>query len=345
MHSPFTVRRYQLVFGVIWMVWMAGHAGILYWYGFSLKAALIDSAISNILLLLACVAVSNNLRYFQPSQKKYSYLFWLCFVMTLIWFFVSRFIIILLLEDALEYVHFFNQSLPVRALFGLLVVGIAGLSSLLWYNLQSQQESERRKKEAENLAIEAELFNLRQQLQPHFLFNSLNSINALIGFEPDMARKMIQQLSDFLRGTLRKEARQWSTLAEELTHLQLYLEIEKVRFGHRLTTRVESNDETDNMKLPAMLLQPVVENAIKYGLYDTTGDIEITIVAQSHTAKDLIITVTNPYDPKTTGKGTGFGLSSIQRRLYLLFAGQQLLKTYGENGIFTTVLTIPQLAS
>jgi two-component system LytT family sensor kinase len=345
MHSPFTIRRFQLVFGAAWMIWMAGHVGILYWYGFSFRGALIDSVITNILLLLACVAVSNNLRYFQPSQKKYSYLFWLCFFMTLIWFFVSRFLIILFLEDSFEYVHFFSQSVPVRVLFGLLLIGIAGLSSLLWYNLQNQQEAERRKKEAENLAIEAELFNLRQQLQPHFLFNSLNSINALIGFEPDMARKMIQQLSDFLRGTLRKEARQWSTLAEELTHLQLYLEIEKVRFGHRLSTRVESDEETENMKLPAMLLQPVVENAIKYGLYDTMGDIEITIIARAQHPKELVITVTNPYDPTTTGKGTGFGLSSIQRRLYLLFAGQQLLKTGGENGIFTTVLTIPQIAS
>lgn len=344
MHSPFTILRFQVAFASIWMLWMTAHAAILYWYDFTIRAALIDSVVSNILLLLACVAVSNNLRYFLPSQKKYSYLFWLCFMMTVLWFFVSRFLIMLLLEESFEYVHFFGLSVPVRVMFGFFIIGIAGLSSVLWYNLQNQQEAERRKKEAENLAIEAELFNLRQQLQPHFLFNSLNSINALIGFEPDTARKMIQQLSDFLRGTLRKESRQWSTLAEELTHLNLYLEIEKVRFGHRLTTRVDSDDFTDNMKLPAMLLQPVVENAIKYGLYDTIGDIEITIVAEAKDEKELTITVTNPYDPKNSGKGTGFGLSSIQRRLYLLFAGQQLLKTHGENGIFTTVLIIPQLA-
>ncbi|GAA4443950.1 hypothetical protein GCM10023091_33410 [Ravibacter arvi] len=344
MQSPFSILRFRLAFAGIWVIWIAGHAAILYWYDFSVRAALIDSVASNTLLMLACIAVSNNLRYFQPSQKRYSYIFWLCFVMTLIWFFVSRFLITLLLENSFEYVSFFAQSTPVRALFGFFIIGIAGLSSVLWYSLQNQQEAERRKKEAENLAIEAELYNLRQQLQPHFLFNSLNSINALIGFEPDMARKMIQQLSDFLRGTLRKESRQWSTLAEELTHLQLYLEIEKVRFGHRLSTRVESNDITDNMRLPAMLLQPVVENAIKYGLYDTMGDIEITIVAEARSGKELVITVTNPYDPKNKGKGTGFGLSSIQRRLYLLFAGQQLLKTYGENGIFTTVMNIPQIA-
>jgi len=343
MHSPFSVFRFQVIFSAAWMLWMAGHAAILYWYGFTIRSALIDSVISNMILLLACVAVANNLRYFQPSQRKYSYVFWVCFIMTLIWFFVSRFFILLLEDGSIEYKSFFDQSVPVRAMFAFFIIGITGLSSLLWYNIQSQQEAERRKKEAENLAIEAELFNLRQQLQPHFLFNSLNSVNALIGFDPDMARKMIQQLSDFLRGTMRKETRQWSTLAEELSHLQLYLEIEKVRFGHRLSTRVERDEITDKMKLPAMLLQPVVENAIKYGLYDTTGDIEITIVAEAKDDKELVVTVTNPYDPKSSGKGTGFGLSSIQRRLYLLFGGQDLLQTKGENGIFTTIMTIPQV--
>jgi len=343
MNSPFSVFRFQVVFAAAWMLWMAGHAAILYWYDFGIRAALLDSVISNIILLLACVAVANNLRYFQPSQRKYSYVFWVVLIMTVIWFFVSRFFILLFQEGALDYQNFFDQSVPVRAMFAFFIIGITGLSSLLWYNIQSQQEAERRKKEAENLAIEAELYNLRQQLQPHFLFNSLNSVNALIGFDPDLARKMIQQLSDFLRGTLRKETRQWSTLAEELTHLQLYLEIEKVRFGHRLSTRVERDEVTDKMKLPALLLQPVVENAIKYGLYDTTGDIEITIIAQAKEDKELVLTVTNPYDPKSSGKGTGFGLTSIQRRLYLLFGGQDLLQTKGENGIFTTIMTIPQV--
>ena len=99
---------------------------------------------------------------------------------------------------------------------------------------RSKQEHEQRKADAEKLAKEAELFKLRQQLQPHFLFNSLNSINALIGMRPEEARKMVQQLSDFLRGTIKKEETQWVSLEEELQYLQLYLDIEKVRFGNRL---------------------------------------------------------------------------------------------------------------
>jgi LytS/YehU family sensor histidine kinase len=154
---------------------------------------------------------------------------------------------------------------------------------------------------------------------------------------------MIQQLSDFLRGTLKKEDNQWISLDEELQHLQLYLEIEKVRFGHRLSTEIKN--ETDGMKLqlPAMLLQPVVENAIKFGLYDTTGDLTISIEATKYDGH-LVLQVKNPFDPETASpkKGTGFGLSSVQRRLYLLFARNDLLHTETKDQLFITTIKIPQ---
>ena len=215
--------------------------------------------------------------------------------------------------------------------------------SILWYNQQEQKENETRKADAEKLAKEAELFKLRQQLQPHFLFNSLNSINALIGSRPEEARKMVQQLSDFLRGTIKKEETQWVTLQEEMQYLQLYLDIEKVRFGNRLATVIESDEESKKMKLPALLLQPIVENAIKFGLYDTTGETVIRL----HTEKkdsELVIKVINPYDPETSSpqKGTGFGLKSVRRRLYLLFARTDLLATETKDNNFTTVVRIPQ---
>ena len=218
------------------------------------------------------------------------------------------------------------------------------LVSVLWYTLQDQQQNEKRRSEAERLAKEAELYKLRQQLQPHFLFNSLNSINALIGLKPHEARTMIQQLSDFLRGTLKKEDHTWVSLEDELAHLQLYLEIEKVRFGHRLTTHIENNETGKQLRLPAMLLQPIVENAIKFGLYDTIGTITISIKATIEN-EVLVIRVENPFDPSTTlpMQGTGFGLSSVQRRLYLLFGRSDLLETEASDALFITTIKIPQL--
>lgn len=217
------------------------------------------------------------------------------------------------------------------------------LISVLWYTIHDQHEIEKRKEEADKLSREAELYKLLQQLQPHFLFNSLNSINALIGSQPQKARNMIQQLSDFLRGTLKKEDHQWISLEEELQHLQLYLEIEKVRFGHRLSTEIKNETDGIKMQLPAMLLQPVVENAIKFGLYDTIGDITISIEAKKDDG-NLVLQVKNPFDPETSSpkKGTGFGLSSVQRRLYLLFARNDLLETEVKDELFITTIKIPQ---
>lgn len=224
-----------------------------------------------------------------------------------------------------------------------LMLGCFVLVSVIWYNWQEQSEQEERKQDAEKLSKEAELYKLRQQLQPHFLFNSLNSINALIGSRPEEARKMVQQLSDFLRGTIRKEEHQWVSLKEELQYLQLYLDIEKVRFGHRLSTVVEYDSALDELKLPALLLQPIMENAIKFGLYDTIDEIVISLKA-SKEDNNLVITVTNPFDPETSAprQGTGFGLQSVQRRLYLLFARNDLVTTEAKENIFTTTIKIPQ---
>jgi len=215
--------------------------------------------------------------------------------------------------------------------------------TVLWHQQQQQKEDEKRKSDAEKLNRDAELFKLRQQLQPHFLFNSLNSISALVASRPEEARNMIQQLSEFLRGTLKKED-QWVNLEEEIHHLQLYLEIEKVRFGHRLQTEIICDEECSKMTLPALLLQPLVENAIKFGLYDTTESVMIRIQA-SNENNQLMITVQNPFDSETVRSkaGTGFGLTSVHRRLYLLFGRNDLLQTSSTENIFTTTITIPQV--
>jgi len=214
---------------------------------------------------------------------------------------------------------------------------------VLWYTQEEEQENRQRKNDAEKLSRDAELYKLRQQLQPHFLFNSLNSISALIGSDPSQARNMIHQLSDFLRTTLRKEEEQWVKMEEELQSLELYLEIEKVRFGHRLSTSIVKDEESLHMLIPPMLLQPVVENAIKFGLYDTTDAVTIYI-SVLYENDSLKVIVQNPFDPETAGPrhGTGFGLNSVKRRLYLLFARTDLVETSAKDHVFTTTINIPK---
>ena len=154
---------------------------------------------------------------------------------------------------------------------------------------------------------------------------------------------MIQQLSDFLRGTIRKDTAQLISLEEELRHLRLYLDIEKVRFGHRLQTEIICPDTCNQLQIPSLLLQPVLENAIKFGLYDTLDQVLISIQARDEKPY-LYVTITNPYDPATQRvKGTGFGLSSVQRRLFLLYSRNDLLQTSQDEHTFTTTIIIPQV--
>jgi len=305
--------------------------------------ALTDTLITNGLLLTTCLLVMTNLRFYNPKKGKFIHLLVMCVAVSGLWSAVIRFGLGAILQGNESYATFLEQSMPVRFDIALLITSCAALISTLWYNQEEQKENEQRKLDAEKLAKEAELFKLRQQLQPHFLFNSLNSISALAGSQPQEARKMIQQLSDFLRGTLKKEEHQHINWKEELQYLNLYLEIEKVRFGHRLTTEISTSAETDAMQLPAMLLQPLVENAIKFGLYDTTEAITISIDAKKE-HNYLVVTVKNPFDEETSrpGQGTGFGLSSVQRRLYLLYGRNDLLTCSAVNNIFTTIIKIPQ---
>ncbi|MXV14183.1 sensor histidine kinase [Pedobacter sp. HMF7056] len=319
-------------------------AGILWWLGVDWETSIIDAAVTNTLLMAASALISNNLQFYQPEKGRYLYVAVWCVLLAAIWVFASQWTVTYILQGNAEYVNMFFKSLPVRFSFGFLIIGWVAMLSIIWYTRQDQREVERRKADAEKLSREAELYKLRQQLQPHFLFNSLNSISALVVRKPEEARKMVHQLSDFLRGTLKKEENEWVTLDEELQHLQLYLDIEKVRFGHRLDTGVEQEESCTHLRLPAMLLQPLVENAIKFGLYDTTGMVTITIRAAC-VDTNLVLTITNPYDPDTANprRGTGFGLGGVKRRLYLLFARHDLLQTQGEKNIFTTTVKIPQL--
>lgn len=305
--------------------------------------ALADSAASNTLLAVCCLLISNNMKYYLPRHEKYWYILVVSITASLFWLFVLQGVLWLVYAGSDPYFEFIRETWGIRFGAGFLLISSMSMFSLLWYSQQEKRETENRKMEMEQLSKEAELFKLRHQLQPHFLFNSLNSISALTVSNPGKAREMIYQLSDFLRGTLKKEDQQWITFDEELQYLKLYLDIEKVRFGYRLQTSLIYSDDALLLKIPALLLQPVVENAIKFGLYDTTGEVLIKLVATAE-AGQLVVTVENPFDPQTAepSTGTGFGISSIKRRLFLLFGRPGLLTVKKENNQFITTIHIPQ---
>jgi two-component system, LytTR family, sensor kinase len=327
-----------------WIFWALIQSWVLHHLGLSWNYSLIDSLVTNGLLALACFAAIILFRYYQPGKSNRIYRLVFALSITILYCIAFNWVLTYLLGADEYYSTFLEKSMPVRFIVSLLVLTFLTITNWLLYNLQEQKDSEQRQNAAEQLVKEAELARLRQQLQPHFLFNSLNSISALAGSKPNEARKMIQQLSDFLRGTLKKDDQQTVSLNEEIEHLKLYLEIEKVRFGHRLQVDVNMACDNKDVSLPPLLLQPIVENAIKFGLYDTIEDITISISCHFEN-NYLHIQIKNPFDSDTqqANEGTGFGLSSVQRRLFLLYARNDLMTTEKTNNMFITSLKIPQI--
>lgn len=341
---PLSVPQIQKFALVIFLAWVAIFVFLFYYtLNFSLPVSVADSLVTNTLLAIACIILSNLLGYYQPKNETILFILVLTLMLALIITIASKFALNFLFIDNTTYQSFLNLSLLVRFIIVFIFLAWCALANILWYRLEEQSATQERLLTAQNLSKEAELNKLRHQLQPHFLFNSLNSVYALTIVNPKEAGTMITKLASFLRGTLKRDDEVWVSVGEEMEYIQLYLDIEKVRFSHRLNIDINIDENTLNLYLPGTLLQPIVENAIKFGLYNTSAAITISMQVKVQN-NVLVIIVQNPYDPemKATG-GTGFGLSAIKRRLYLLFADEKLLKTKAtEDNIFITTLKIPQ---
>ena len=205
----------------------------------------------------------------------------------------------------------------------------------------ASQNAERRSLEAGLLAREAELKALRAQLDPHFLFNSLNSISSLTARDPSAARKMCLLLADFLRDTLRLGAAQRISLQEELNIVERYLSIEQVRLGARLNVFKETSQEALSAKVPALILQPLAENAVLHGIAHLLEGGTVTIRAEREYSM-LVVQVTNPCDPdRPRHKRAGFGLSLVRQRLQSQFGLAGQLDIEEQRGEFTAKVSLP----
>jgi two-component system LytT family sensor kinase len=186
---------------------------------------------------------------------------------------------------------------------------------------------------------EAELDVLRNQLQPHFLFNTLHGISALLETDPRGARRMLTRLADLLRLSLRSDAAQEVTLREELAFLEQYLEIQRMRFGDRLQVRVEATDA--EVLVPRLLLQPLVENAIRHGIARRPGAGRVTVQARVE-GQTLRLTVEDDgAGVGSAGEGHGIGLSNTRARLAQLYgdaASLELADRAGGGAVATVLI-------
>lgn len=343
-NNPLLTRKAQKTAAILFVAWTTAFV-LLFFYtlNFSWVVSVADSLITNTLLALCCVVISIVLRFYQPKDEIVLFVIVLAIALSVLITWSSRCLLTGIFAHDRTYISFLNLSLVFRFIVIFVFLAWCAFVNVLWYRLEGQSEMQERLFTAQNLAKEAELNKLRHQLQPHFLFNSLNSVYALTIVNPKEAGTMITKLASFLRGTLKRDDEVWVSVAEEMDYIQLYLDIEKVRFSHRLNLDIQIDENTLNLSLPGTLLQPIVENAIKFGLYNTAAAILISIFVRAE-GNLLIVSVENPFDPETKATdGTGFGLTAIRRRLYLLFADNTLLQTSStEDNKYITTLKIPQ---
>jgi len=241
------------------------------------------------------------------------------------------------------------SSLPER--FGKAVLPLFVLGVLLYLlavtfhyillSLESSQAAERRAMEARVLAREAELEALKAQLNPHFLFNALNSVSALTTSAPARAREMCVLLSDFLRRSLSSGERTLIPLREELALARQFLAVEQVRYGRRLEVEEEVDEEALGAVVPPLLLQPLVENAVRHGI-GTLLDGGTVTLRVARTPDGVRVAVENPYDPEAPApSGSGLGLSIVRRRLAAAWGRAAELEERGADGRFAVVLVVP----
>lgn len=259
---------------------------------------------------------------------------------TLFWLIAGYFISLSLVNDQPSYSTFFFNTIKLRVIIGLLHYFLLTAFYYIVIYYSSFQEKLVKETELKNLVTEAELKSLKFQINPHFIFNALNSISALTEIDPKRAKQMIIKLAEFLRYTLANNDRQKNSLSEELKNIKLYLDIEKIRFEDKFEFVEEIDEACKNKEIPSMILQPLFENAIKHAVYETLDKVIIRLKCEPIEGF-LKISLTNNFEGESHKKGAGVGLKNIRERLALIYHQDNLLEVKKENGTFTVNIFIP----
>lgn len=316
---------------------------LVYGQAETVKSALVDSISSFILYPLLGLSIWFVIRYNKIEEQNWrKHLLYHLFVATaynLLWLSLS-----VGLYKAFHLANDINfwQETTRKALVGYILYGLHVLFFYTQNYYTALREKNKRENELKMLVREAELNALKSQINPHFLFNSLNSISSLTITKPEKAQEMLIKLSTFMRYSLQNKPNNLSSLNEELENAQLYLDIEKVRFGNRLQIEFQIPPECLNALIPNLILQPVLENAIKYGVYESTEPTTLQLKCKRQQGF-LIVQIENEYHTNALkNKGEGIGLNNIRQRMMLIYNNPHLINITQTAESFSVQFTFPQ---
>ncbi len=340
-------RRYILTYVLIWVFISIIHIILLlYTREFSFELIVTESLVSNFLLaflglgLLVSIFYS-NIKHQALFTKIINHIILLVLFLGL-WVIIDFLILSSSFKDNPGYVDYLRTTIPWRVGNGFLFYGMIIIAYYMLVFYQNIREQAVKESELKTLVKESELSSLKSQINPHFIFNSLNSISSLTIISPEKAREMIIKLSDFLRYSISHTEEQMTSLKDELQNISRYLDIEKIRFGERLKVIENINEECLEKRLPGLILQPLVENAVKYGVYESVDQAEIKI-SVSCGDKALKIKIRNDYNPDFTAKkGEGIGLKNIETRLGIIYKNENLMVINKSNNTFEVSIIFPQ---
>jgi two-component system LytT family sensor kinase len=341
-------RRTILIYSLVWLV-ISATQGVLYHFvlQFPISIVVADALISNFLFGFLGLLAWYPTRYipFQKNSPFYSIMAHVVAGLIVLgaWVLLTVAILNASFGGQPSYIDFLNGSIAWRAMLGGLVYLVLVLIYYLVTNNQKLQERAQQEERLKGLVREAELNMLKSQINPHFLFNSLNSIASLTMSNPDEARDMIIRLSDFLRYSLKHRENEFVPLKEELGRMKDYLAIEKVRFGEKLLYDFDIGKDCEKFPVPTMIFQPLFENAIRHSVYESLEPVSIRFACiPDHDFMKIIIT--NDYDPQVSArKGTGVGLQNVKQRIELVYKEKGSLHWTGENGVFEVTILFPRI--
>jgi len=348
MLNPLTKNKsYLITFFVVWIVIFAIHTFILaFFYDIDKMISMADSAVFNFIFALVgfnlWYVIRFNLRETPTVFDLVVNHLIVAIIIIALWITSSYFLMQSMYDINASYIQFLNDSIPWRVVTGVFyyLFFILFYYMILYY--EDLQEKLKVESELQNLVKEAELTALKSQINPHFLFNSLNSISSLTMTQPDKAQDMVIQLSDFLRYSLSHDKNEKASLDQEFANLERYLAIEKIRFGKRLNFVSKINDNCREVEIPNMILQPLLENSIKHGVYNSTEEVLVELICEEKNGY-IVLEICNDYDPEAVKKkGQGIGLTNIRKRLQLIYQRQDLLEIKADKMVFTATLRIPK---